>query len=59
MGSAVDMRDRPVREHPQFRRLVEGCRWRSEEEDVEVAKLKKLKLALKDEMESMLLRTGP
>ncbi len=72
MGSASEMRDRLAREDPQFRRLVEeheaydrrlrelqSCRWRNEEEEIEVAKLKKMKLAVKDKMESMLLRTAP
>lgn len=70
MDSPAEIRDRLTREDPRFRRLVDqhreydrrlvefqSRRWLSEDERVEVVKLKKLKLAVKDEMEAMLRRT--
>ena len=67
MGSAVETRERLAQQDPHFRRLVEkhqelesrldelsAQRWLSAEEQLEAAKAKKMKLAIKDEMEAMI-----
>jgi hypothetical protein len=67
MSGAEDDRDKLRREDPQFRRLWErhaeyqrrldelaARRFPSDEEKAEATRLKKLKLALKDEMEQIL-----
>jgi len=71
MQSALDERKRLEREDPHFRKLVEKHqeydrrlvelqrnRWLNDEERLEEVKLKKMKLAAKDEMESILRRGG-
>ena len=69
--SVTKIQDRLVREDPNFRRLVEKHRdlderllelqrrrWLTEAQQVEEVELKKKKLALKDEMESILSRAS-
>lgn len=71
MTTVTETRDRLTREDAAFRRLTErhaeldrrltelqGRRWLTEEEQVEEVTLKKMKLALKDEMETILRRTA-
>jgi uncharacterized protein YdcH (DUF465 family) len=70
MGS-TEVRDRLAREDSHFRRLVEKHRdldgqlqelqtrrWLTESEQAEEVKLKKMKLTLKDEMESIVSRVS-
>jgi uncharacterized protein YdcH (DUF465 family) len=69
MSSVIDVHERLVREDPHFRHLVErhqeferrladlqGRRWLSDDERLEEVRLKKRKLALKDEMQAILRR---
>jgi uncharacterized protein YdcH (DUF465 family) len=69
MNRDSEARERLVKEDAHFRRLVEehqgfelrlgqlqSRRWLSEEEQLEEVKLKKMKLAIKDEMETILRR---
>ena len=71
MGSLAETRERLVKEDAHFRRLVEqheefdhrlaelqSRRWLSAEGQVEEVKLKKMKLAIKDEMEMILRRAA-
>jgi uncharacterized protein YdcH (DUF465 family) len=71
MEGAVEIRERLLREDANFRRLAEehrafekrlaelqSRRWLSDEERIEEVELKKKKLAVKDEMESILRRTA-
>jgi hypothetical protein len=71
MEDVLHVRDRLLREDAQFRRLVEkhleyeqrleqlqAQRWLSDDERLEEVKIKKLKLALKDQMENMLRRAS-
>ena len=68
---STEIRDQLAREDPHFRRLVEKHRnlderlkelqtrrWLTESEQAEEVKLKKMKLTLKDEMESILNRVS-
>jgi len=70
MDAMSDARERLLRDDPAFRRLSEkhhqfelrldslrSKRFLSEEEKTEEVRLKKLKLAAKDEMEQILRRT--
>jgi uncharacterized protein YdcH (DUF465 family) len=67
MSSVIDGHERLVREDPSLRRLAEkhrdlerrlgelqARRWLSDEERLEEVRLKKMKLALKDEMQAIL-----
>jgi len=71
MTSATEARERLAKEDPDFRRLLrkhrefaerlealQALRHPSEVEQLEVVKLKKLKLAVKDHMEQLLARAG-
>jgi uncharacterized protein YdcH (DUF465 family) len=70
MGSRVELRERLLREDPGFKRLarkheeydsrlqaLQSRRYLSDEEKLEQVTLKKLKLAVKDQMEAMLEET--
>ena len=69
MQGLAETRERLEKEDARFRRLVEEHRqfskrldelqtrrWLSDDEQIEAVKLKKMKLAVKDEMETMLRR---
>ena len=70
MGTATDVRERLAREDPNFRRLslkhaehdkrlqeLQAQKYLTREDQLEEVKLKKLKLALKDQMEEIVRRT--
>jgi uncharacterized protein YdcH (DUF465 family) len=71
MPSTADVRERLVKTDANFRRLalkhqeyeqrlqeLQHCKYLSEEEQLEEVKLKKLKLAVKDQMEAIVRKTS-
>jgi uncharacterized protein YdcH (DUF465 family) len=71
MNEVSDMRERLAEVDPDFRRLhlkhqeyekrleeLQSCKFLTEEEKIEEVQIKKLKLALKDEMQEIIRRTS-
>ena len=67
MEDQSELRDRLLKDDVRFRHLadehqqfeerlesLQSCRWLSAQEELEQVRLKKMKLSIKDEMESML-----